>query len=128
MGKKVGLVRAKTLVESHISEFIFARIRLRIETWLMNTANLSPVGALRGREDYHDVAERVRAGYEEIAPRYRSDDEIEVTSANHRRLESILTLISSSFRHPIRALDVGCGTGRYFHCLRNTERLVGMDI
>lgn len=25
-------------------------------------------------------------------------------------------------------LDVGCGTGRYFHCLRNVRRLIGIDV
>ena len=30
--------------------------------------------------------------------------------------------------HKIHLLDVGCGTGRYFHCLKNVELLVGVDI
>src|SRR5689334_17015007 len=94
----------------------------------MSTCHPSPVGALRTCEDYHRVGERVRAGYEEIATQYRDDDEIEVASANHHRLEGILNLISSSFRRPITVLDIGCGTGRYFHCLRNVNKLTGLDL
>jgi SAM-dependent methyltransferase len=40
----------------------------------------------------------------------------------------LLRDLSSSFGRPIQALDVGCGTGRYFHCLRNVDRLVGTDL
>ena len=28
----------------------------------------------------------------------------------------------------LRVLDLGCGTGRYFHCLNNISCLVGIDI
>lgn len=28
----------------------------------------------------------------------------------------------------LRVLDLGCGTGRYFHCLKNVSSLVGIDI
>ena len=32
------------------------------------------------------------------------------------------------FARGISVLDLGCGTGRYFHCLRNVDRLLGVDI
>lgn len=40
----------------------------------------------------------------------------------------ILQHICESFAHQTIALDVGCGTGRYFHCLKNVGRLVGTDL
>ena len=78
--------------------------------------------------DYQAVEEVVRQGYQKAAPRYRSDDEIEVTTRNHRHLSGTLRELCLSFPHPLRVLDVGCGTGRYFHCLRNVDALVGIDI
>lgn len=67
-------------------------------------------------------------GYAKAAEQYRRDDEIEVGTANHRRICGNLSRISSSFGRKIHVLDVGCGTGRYFHCLKNVELLVGVDL
>ncbi|EEF63211.1 class I SAM-dependent methyltransferase [Pedosphaera parvula] len=63
-----------------------------------------------------------------IAAKYRSDDEIEITTDHHRHLKEILSTITSSFGRPVSALDLGCGTGRYFHCLNNITHLTGIDI
>jgi SAM-dependent methyltransferase len=78
--------------------------------------------------DHQAVEETIKAGYREVTSQYRSDDEIEVTTENHRHLSGILQTICESFPHRIRVLDVGCGTGRYFHCLRNVAELTGADI
>jgi len=78
--------------------------------------------------DYEVVGANIRASYREISPKYRDDDEIEVTTDNHRHVTRILHDISCSFERPITVLDVGCGTGRYFHCLQNVAQLVGIDI
>jgi SAM-dependent methyltransferase len=78
--------------------------------------------------DYELVGANIRASYKEVSPRYRLDDEIEVTTENHRHFSQILRDITSSFGHPIRVLDAGCGTGRYFHCVENVDLLVGLDV
>jgi len=78
--------------------------------------------------NYEAVEETIKAGYREVSSQYRNDDEIEVTTANHHRICATLQRICASFPHPIQALDVGCGTGRYFHCLTNVDDLTGMDI
>jgi len=36
--------------------------------------------------------------------------------------------ICESFRRPIRVLDLGCGTGRYFWAVRHATELVGIDV
>lgn len=78
--------------------------------------------------NYQAVEETIRAGYRTATAQYRRDDEIEVTTPNHARICSTLRRLCASFPARISALDVGCGTGRYFHCLSNVEHLVGMDI
>jgi SAM-dependent methyltransferase len=67
-------------------------------------------------------------GYDLRASQYRQDDEIEVRSENHRRLGANLRRICGSFSHPIRVLEIGCGTGRYFHWLENVTLLIGTDL
>ena len=78
--------------------------------------------------DFELVAASIRASYKEVTPRYRKDDEIEVTTENHARLCGMLRTTTLSFPEPISVLDAGCGTGRYFHCLQNVRRLVGIDV
>ena len=78
--------------------------------------------------NYEAVEEKIRAGYRAVSSQYRRDDDIEVTTENHRRISGMLGRICNSFPHPIRALEVGCGTGRYFHCLANVDELIGIDI
>ena len=78
--------------------------------------------------NYEAVEETIKAGYREVSSQYRHDDEIEVTTPNHHRICATLQRICVSFPDPIRVLDVGCGTGRYFHCLTNVDELTGMDI
>jgi len=72
--------------------------------------------------------ENLRGSYREQCARYREDDEIEVATGHHQRLQKILSELTGSFGRPISVLEAGCGTGRYFHCLRNVDRLVGLDI
>jgi SAM-dependent methyltransferase len=78
--------------------------------------------------NYQAVEETIKAGYREVSSQYRRDDEIEVTTPNHHRICGTLQRICTSFPQPIKVLDVGCGTGRYFHCLTSVEELVGLDI
>jgi ubiquinone/menaquinone biosynthesis C-methylase UbiE len=61
------------------------------------------------------------------ARQYRRIDESS-SDAAHEHYGRLLTTLSSSFGRPIDVLDIGCGTGRYFHRLRNMRRLVGIDL
>lgn len=78
--------------------------------------------------DFKSLGENIRESYRNVAQQYRRDDEIEITTELHRHLKGILESLTSSFGRPISVLDLGCGTGRYFHCLRNVRHLVGLDV
>lgn len=62
------------------------------------------------------------------ARRYRGHDDVIRDSALVRRLGGWLGDICDRFDHDICVLDLGCGTGRYFHSLRHVKRLVGIDV
>ena len=59
---------------------------------------------------------------------YRESDEIEVQTENHKHFCDRLRQLSLSAGERIAAVDLGCGTGRYFHCLQNVETLIGVDV
>jgi SAM-dependent methyltransferase len=59
---------------------------------------------------------------------YREKDEHLVGHGSRQHYCEIVSKLSGGFGKKISVLDLGCGTGRYFHCLRNVKRLVGIDI
>src|SRR5215813_5671433 len=78
---------------------------------------------------YHEIAIRTRSVIaRDDSAQYRDSDELEVQTENHKHLCKTLTQISLAFDNPITVLDLGCGTGRYFHCLRNVETLTAVDL
>ena len=78
--------------------------------------------------NYEVVGDNIKASYRAVYQQYRRDDELEVQTENHRHLSKILQDVTSSFPAKTRVLEAGCGTGRYFHCLRNVEELLGLDV
>ena len=62
------------------------------------------------------------------ADRYRAQDDVAGPSAAVARLSAWLRAICAGFQGPIDVLDLGCGTGRYFHALAGVRRLVGIDV
>jgi SAM-dependent methyltransferase len=78
--------------------------------------------------DLQRIETNLRAEYCECAARYRLNDDIEVNTDHHCWLWQRLANLTASFGREIAVLDAGCGTGRYFHCLTNVRRLVGIDL
>ncbi|MGQ0732036.1 MAG: class I SAM-dependent methyltransferase [Acidobacteriota bacterium] len=64
----------------------------------------------------------------DYARRYRSVDEDIVHGSLVSRFGGWLGSVCESFGREIAALDLGCGTGRYFHALRHVGTLVGIDV
>ena len=62
------------------------------------------------------------------ADRYRDYDDRLRGGELVTRFGNWLRVVCERFAPPIDALDLGCGTGRYFHALRGVRRLVGIDI
>jgi SAM-dependent methyltransferase len=73
-------------------------------------------------------ARRAKALYTSAyARKYRvHDDELRHVTT-HVALCDWITSVCGLFERPIDALDLGCGTGRYFAALRNVDELVGLD-
>lgn len=73
-------------------------------------------------------ADRAASLYDaDYARRYRSrDDELQAVQS-HRDLLEWLGKVCDRFDRPIAALDLGCGTGRYFWGLRHLGALTGLD-
>jgi SAM-dependent methyltransferase len=66
--------------------------------------------------------------YDRTAHDYRAQDEEHICGHDYQHLSRVLREITSSFDREIRVLDLGCGTGRYFHCVENARELVGLDL
>ena len=65
---------------------------------------------------------------EAYARRYRDHDDRIRDSDLVTRFSGWLGSVCESAGRPIDVLDLGCGTGRYFHALRHVRRLVGIDV
>jgi SAM-dependent methyltransferase len=59
------------------------------------------------------------------ARKYRDHDD--TLASAYQMFCAWLHQVCLSFEGPIDALDLGCGTGRYFSCLANVHTLVGLD-
>jgi SAM-dependent methyltransferase len=62
------------------------------------------------------------------AAHYRAHDDAIRDGGTVARLDEWLGGICRGFERPIDVLDLGCGTGRYFHALTNVRRLVAIDV
>ncbi len=62
------------------------------------------------------------------AAEYREHDDAIRTGRTVTALGGWLRAICDRFDRPIDVLELGCGTGRYFHTLHNVRRLVGIDV
>ena len=63
----------------------------------------------------------------EYAARYRSHDDGLIESAAYHAFAVWLQQVCERWSSPFDALDLGCGTGRYFCALRGVRALVGFD-
>jgi len=62
------------------------------------------------------------------ARRYRTADDAIRDGELVTRFSGWLGQVCDDFHGDIDVLDLGCGTGRYFHALRHLHRLVGIDV
>jgi ubiquinone/menaquinone biosynthesis C-methylase UbiE len=64
----------------------------------------------------------------EYSEGYRASDDAFIAEEYFQLLTSEIRSLTESFGKNLVVLDLGCGTGRYFHALKNTRKLVAMDI
>jgi len=58
---------------------------------------------------------------------YKDEDQRSKDDISHSGKCKIIKDLSASFDKSPTVLDLGCGTGRYFHCLHKVKSLVGLD-
>lgn len=72
---------------------------------------------------------QTRSAYDlNVAAFYRKRDEQDLTTPASQAVCVTLNRLCRSQERTIDVLDVGCGTGRFFHALSNTDYLVGVDM
>lgn len=73
-------------------------------------------------------AAKAAALYDECyAERYRAHDDGLADSGPYLGFVAWLQRVCARFTAPAEALEIGCGTGRYFSALQNVRTLVGLD-
>ena len=65
---------------------------------------------------------------DDYARRYRKHDEAICRGALVQHFGGWIGELCDRFARPIDVLDLGCGTGRYFHALRSVRSLTGIDV
>jgi SAM-dependent methyltransferase len=80
------------------------------------------------RRLYSKLRQNAESNYSPTsAAAYRASDDAAKDSDTHAGKCEIIRDLSRRFERPIDMLDLGCGTGRYFHCAENVRSLVGVD-
>jgi SAM-dependent methyltransferase len=80
------------------------------------------------RRLYSKLRQNAESNYSPTsAAAYRASDDTAKDSNTHAGKCEIIRDLSQQFDRTIDMLDLGCGTGRYFHCARNVKSLVGVD-
>jgi len=64
----------------------------------------------------------------DYARMYRKSDYTGQQESSHRDLGKFVDELTKHLQAKALVLDLGCGTGRYFHCIRRPVRLVGLDL
>jgi len=59
---------------------------------------------------------------------YRKRDDTGRQETSHRDLGKFVDELTRHLQAKALVLDLGCGTGRYFHCIRRPVHLVGLDL
>ncbi|HTM66317.1 MAG TPA: class I SAM-dependent methyltransferase [Flavipsychrobacter sp.] len=84
----------------------------------MNSNNLVTQRLVENKKNYHP----------DMCSSYRKYDEQFIHTKAYMHYAGQIRRLTEDFRRPISVLDVGCGTGRYFHALRNLQGLTGIDV
>ena len=58
---------------------------------------------------------------------YRHQDDLSKDEVSQAGKCEKIKKLTGGYQYPAVILDLGCGTGRYFHCMKNIKLLIGVD-
>ncbi|MCS7228392.1 MAG: methyltransferase domain-containing protein, partial [Endomicrobia bacterium] len=81
-------------------------------------------------KSYKKIVDNIKSLYnQDYSKKYRKSDEEEVENQSVKFICQLLEELTNSLQqNNTLALDIGCGTGRYFYCLKNIKKLIAVDV
>jgi SAM-dependent methyltransferase len=78
---------------------------------------------------YSALSARARRQYDQTyAAEYRESDDRGFGTPYHVDYEHLLSEVTNVSASTLSILDVGCGTGRYWHALHHARSIIGVDV
>jgi SAM-dependent methyltransferase len=105
------------------------RAGVSVDSRTLGEYKMKPDDLVGDYKYYSALVSRARQGYNhDYAVGYRESDNRGFGTRYHLDFEELLGEVTSVGEASLAILDVGCGTGRYWHALHHLRSLTGVDL